>query len=439
MLVIGFAAVIVLGAALLTLPQASADGKSLPFLDALFTATSATCVTGLVVVDTGTHFTLLGQLIIITLIQLGGLGFMSMSILIAILMGQKIGLRSRILVQESFNQLNLAGVVKLTKKVIATTLAIEFIGAVLLTLAWSKYLPFPKALYFGFFHAISSFCNAGFDLVGEFRSVTIYNNDPTICLPIAFLIILGGLGFTVINEVINYPKQKYLSLHSKMVLRVTAVLLIVGTILFFLLEYYNSHTLAPLSFSSKWLNAFFQSVTSRTAGYNSIAIGEMTNASLFVMVILMFIGASPGSTGGGIKTSTFGAMLLAIRANINGQEDAEFCERRISRESVQRSFTVTALAMFLVIIATIILNVSETGIVQQGGQSFLNLLFEVVSAFGTVGLTTGITTQLSPIGKLLIAALMFIGRLGPLTVAVALAARKRKSSLRYPEDKIIVG
>jgi len=437
-LVIGFALVILLGALLLTLPQASASGHRLPFLDALFTATSATCVTGLVVVDTGTHFTILGQLVILSLIQVGGLGFMSMSILIAMLMGQKIGLRSRLLVQEAFNQLSPAGMVKLTRKVFVTTLTIEFIGAIILSLRWLREFPAPRAFYYGFFHSISAFCNAGFDLLGDFRSLTPYQEDPVISLTVAFLIILGGLGFTVINELYKYPKQKYLSLHSKMVLRVTGLLLLVGTILIFLLEYTNPQTLAPLSFGGKLLTSFFQSVTCRTAGYNTLIIGQMTNASLFVMVILMFIGASPGSTGGGIKTSTFGAMLLAIKSTINGQDDVEFNEKRISREIVRRSFAITALAMFLVIIATIILNVSEAGAVQNN-RSFLNLLFEVVSAFGTVGLTTGITPHLTPVGKLLIIIMMFIGRLGPLTIAVALAARRKKGSFRYPEDKIIVG
>lgn len=437
-LVLGFVAVILVGACLLTLPQTSQTGKGLSFIDALFTATSATCVTGLVVVDTGTYFNLFGQLTILSLIQIGGLGFMSMSLLIAMLMGHKIGLRSRILAQESFNQLNLSGIVNLTRRVILMTFAIEIIGGFILMLAWMREFPLPKAMYYGIFHSISAFCNAGFDLMGHFSSLTRYQSQPVIPLTIAFLIILGGLGFTVLNELYNYPKQKYLSLHSKMVLRVTTVLIIVGTILILILEFTNNQTLGPLNLWAKTLNAFFQSVTCRTAGYNTISIADTTNATTLIMILLMFIGASPGSTGGGIKTTTLGSMILAVRSTINGQDDVEFAGKRISREIARRAFAITALALLLVIIAVIAINITEVPY-ERDGRTFLNLVFEVVSAFGTVGLSTGITPTLTSGGKLLLITMMFIGRVGPLTVAVALAARRKKSTFRYPEDRIIVG
>lgn len=436
-LVLGFAIVILIGALILTLPQTSTKGDGLSFLDALFTATSATCVTGLIVTDTGTHFNTFGQIVVILLIQIGGLGFMSMSLLMSMLLGQKIGLRSRILAKESFNQLNLAGIVKMTQKVLAMTLTIELIGAVILTLAWMREVPFSKAVYYGIFHSISAFCNAGFDLMGNYSSITAYQNDWLIPITIACLIILGGLGFTVINEVCNYRRQKYLSLHTKMVLQVTGWLILVGTVLIFFLELQNGKTIANLSLSAKIINSFFQSVTCRTAGYNTLPLGEMTTASLFIMVILMFIGASPGSTGGGIKTSTFGSMLLAIKATIYGQEDIEYSGKRISREIVRRAFALTALALFLIVVATLIMSLSESHINTRN--SFLKLLFEVVSAFGTVGLSTGITPTLTPIGKMVLIAMMFIGRLGPLTIAVALAVNKKKKAFRYPEDRIIVG
>jgi len=273
--------------------------------------------------------------------------------------------------------------------------------------------------------------------MGDFRSLTPFQKDPIIVLTVACLIILGGLGFTVINELYNYPKQKYLSLHSRMVLKVTAFLIVVGTILVFVLEYFNSNTLLPLSFSGKLMNSFFQSVTTRTAGYNTLLIGELTDASLFIMIILMFIGASPASTGGGIKTTTFGAMLLAVRSTINGEDDVGFISKRISREIVRRAFAITGLAILLVCTVTTILSVTESGHVL--GRDFVRILFEVVSAFGTVGLSTGITPDLTPTGKILISMMMFIGRLGPLTIAIALAYRRKKSLFRYPEDRIMVG
>lgn len=436
-LVIGFAVIILVGALLLTLPQASQDGQRLAFIDALFTATSATCVTGLVVVDTGSHFTLLGQLIILVLIQIGGLGFMAMSILIAMVMGQKIGLRSRMLAQEAFNQMNLAGVVNLTRRIVLITIFIEVIGAIILSARWSLDFPLGTAIYYGIFHSISAFCNAGFDLMGDFGSLTIYQGDWVVNLTIISLFILGGLGFVVLSELYNYPKYKYLSLHSKMVLRVTAILSLVGLVLIFALEYFNTRTLYSLSFTNKLLVSFFQSVTTRTAGYNTLIIGDMTDASLFIMIILMFIGASPGSTGGGIKTTTFGAMLLAVRSTINGQEDVEFSGKRISREIVRRAFAITVIALFLITIVTTILSVTESENIV--GRDFIRVLFEVVSAFGTVGLSTGITPDLTPIGKILLSMVMFMGRLGPLTIAVALAYRRKKSIFRYPEDRIIVG
>lgn len=434
---IGFGVIIFIGSLILTLPQASRDGQPLPFIDALFTATSATCVTGLVVVDTADHFTLLGQLVILALIQIGGLGFMAMSILIAIVMGHKIGLRSRMMAQEAFNQLSIAGIVNLTRKIVIMTLIIEFIGGVILSLRFAWDLPLGTAVYYGLFHAVSAFCNAGFDLMGDFNSLTQYQQDPVVTFTIASLIVLGGLGFVVLNELYNYRRHKYLSLHSRMVLRVTAGLILIGAGIIFILEFFNPNTLYPLSLNWKITNAFFQSITARTAGFNTLAIDKMNDATLFIIVILMFIGASPGSTGGGIKTTTFGAMFLAVKSTINGKEDVEFGRKRISREIVRRAFAITALAVFVLITITTILSVTESDHI--GGRDFIRVLFEVVSAFGTVGLSTGITPALTPVGKILLSILMFVGRLGPLTIAIALAYRRKKSVFRYPEDRIIVG
>lgn len=437
-LVLGFALVILVGAFLLAMPFASKDGQSLRFLDALFTATSAVCVTGLVVVDTGSHFTRFGQFVIISLIQIGGLGFMTFSTLIAMVLGKKIGLKERILIQESFNQFSLAGLVRLIRNVLLLTVAFEFLGGTILSLRFFFEYPVGRALAFGFFHSVSAFCNAGFDLFGQvfgpFTSITHYVSDWTINLTIGGLIILGGLGFPVIIELLKYPQTRHLSLHTKLVVKMTAMLLLIGTIIIFLFEMTNLKTIAGLNWSGKLLGAVFQSITPRTAGYNSLDMSQMRIGTWFILIILMFIGASPSSTGGGIKTTTFGVLLAAVFATINGKEDAEVSERRIAKDLVYKAMTITMLALSWVAFVTLILSLVEP-------QPFIKLLFEVVSAFGTVGLTTGITPFLSDISRFLIVITMFIGRLGPLTIMVALAHAKQSShaAAKYIEDRVIIG
>ncbi|MGE5606394.1 MAG: TrkH family potassium uptake protein [Bacteroidota bacterium] len=434
-LVLGFASLILIGAFLLTLPFASKDGQSLRFLDALFTATSAVCVTGLVVVDTGSHFSKFGQFIIITLIQIGGLGFMTFSTLVAMILGKKIGLKERVLIQESFNQLTLAGLVKLIRNVLLLTLAFEFLGGVILSIRFLFEYPIDRALAFGFFHSVSSFCNAGFDLFGQvfgpFTSITHYVGDWTVSLTIGGLIILGGLGFPVIIEILKYPQLRRLSLHTKLVIKMTLMLLLSGTIIIFLFEMTNFKTIAGLNWNGKLLGALFQSITPRTAGYNSLDMSQLRIGTWFILIVLMFIGASPSSTGGGIKTTTFGVLLAAVLATINGKEDAEVSERRIAKDLVYKAMTVTMLALSWVAFVTLILSLVEP-------YTFIQLLFEVVSAFGTVGLTTGITPLLCDTSKILIAITMFIGRLGPLTIMVALAHANQVAT-QYIEDRVIIG
>ena len=395
-------------------------------------ATSATCVTGLTVVDVSTQFNLPGQLILLALIQIGGIGFMSMSMLIALIMGQKIGLKSRILVRESLNYLSLSGVINLVHKVIFLTFAIEGVGAFLLTLAALRYFPWPKALYFGIFYSISSFCNAGIDALGLFD---MFLHDGFINVIVAVLIILGGLGFMVLIELLRYREKRHFSLHSRMVLIVSSQLIIWGTILLLIFESGNPATLGPLCWPEKILTALFHSITSRTAGYSTLAIGSMTEVSMFIMLCLMFIGASPGSPGGGIKTTTFGIMILAVMATIKGEDDINFHHRRISREISRRAFAIAAMVLGMIIVATLVLCLVE----QSSNYDFVHILFEVVSASGTVGLSAGITSGLGPLGKCIIIFLMFVGRLGSFTVALALAARRHKSTYHYPEERIIVG
>lgn len=432
-IVLGFATIILIGALLLTLPISTVDGKGLSFLNALFTATSATCVTGLVVVDTGTTFTMFGQLVILFLIQVGGLGFMTVATLFAFLLGKRISLKERILLQESLNNLSLEGIVRLAKRILIFTAVIEFVGAVLLATRFSFDMPLGKAIYYGIFHSISNFNNAGFDLMGEFRSLTGYVDDPTVTLTVCTLITLGGLGFIVMNELFEFRQAKRLSLHTKIVLMASSILVVGGTIAIFLLEYSNEKTLQPLSFSGKILASLFQSVTPRTAGSNTLNIPDLTQSTLLLTIILMFIGASPGSTGGGIKTTTFTTLLGAVWAQIRGKEDVIFYRQRIVYETIYKALTVTVSGLFLVMFITILLTITEHG------KDFLMILFEATSAFGTVGLSMGLTPELSPIGRCLIIFTMFAGRVGPLTIAFAVTMRRKPDAFRYPKGKIMIG
>ncbi|MDR7239418.1 TrkH family potassium uptake protein [Neobacillus drentensis] len=432
-LVLGFGLIIVIGAFLLTLPASTANGQGLPVLNALFTATSATCVTGLVVVDTGTTFTMFGQITILCMIQVGGLGFMTFATFFAFLVGKRISLKERILLQESLNNLSMEGIVRLTRRILIFTAVIELVGAVLLSIRFSFDMPIGKAIYYGIFHSISNFNNAGFDLMGEFHSLTSYVDDPTVTLTVSALIILGGIGFIVMNELFEYRVSKRLSLHTKIVLMTSTVLVVVGTVGIFLLEYSNSLTLKPLSFLGKILGSLFQSVTARTAGANTLNIADLTQSSLLLIVLLMFVGASPGSTGGGIKTTTFTTLIGAVWSQIRGKEDVIFYRQRIEYETIYKALTVTFSGLFLVMLMTLILTISEHG------QDFLAIVFEVTSAFATVGLSMGLTPELSPVGKALIIFTMFAGRVGPLTIAYAVTIRRKPDAFRYPKGKITIG
>lgn len=430
---LGFAVIILIGSFLLSLPIATQNGKGLDGLDAFFTATSATCVTGLVVVDTGSTFSLFGELVILSLIQIGGLGFMTFATLIALLIGRKISFRERLLIQESLNYTSPQGSVKLIKTILLFTLIAEGIGSLLLAIRFSFDMPLQKAIYYGIFHAVSNFNNAGFDLMGEFRSLTGYVDDPTVTLTVCILIILGGIGFIVVHNVYENRTFRKISLHSKVVLATTAILLTVGTILIFILEYNNPKTLQPLSLGGKVLASFFNSVTPRTAGSNTLNIPDLTISTLFLTIIFMFIGASPGSTGGGIKTTTFATLMGAAWSQIKGKRDVEFFRYRIIPTMIYKSLTIILIALMLIIGVTMILSITEPT------NDFLMILFETVSAFGTVGLSMGLTPELTTVGKIIISIAMFIGRLGPLTVAIALAAQIENEHYRHPEGKFMIG
>ncbi len=432
-LVAGFAFIIVIGAFLLTLPIATQDGNGLRWLDALFTSTSATCVTGLVVVDTGTTFTLFGQIVILSLIQVGGLGFMTFATFFAVLLGKRISLKERLLLQEALNNMSFAGIVRLVKRIFIFTIVIELVGGVLLAIRFAFDMPLPRAIYYGIFHSISNFNNAGFDLMGEFKSLTDYVDDPIVTLVVCLLITLGGIGFIVMNELYEYKRTRRLSLHTKVVLYTSAWLLVIGTVFIFLLEFNNPKTLQPLSMTGKFLGSLYQSVTPRTAGSNTLNIPDLTQTTLFIIIVLMFIGASPGSTGGGIKTTTFATLLGAVRSQIKGKEDVVFFKRRIMYDTIYKALTVMVSGLLIVLTVTILLTITEAG------KDFLMILFEVTSAFATVGLSMGLTPELSPLGKVLIILTMFAGRVGPLTIAFAITLRRHSDPFKNPKGKIMIG
>lgn len=430
---LGFVVLIASGTVLLSLPAASTGGR-ISFIDALFMATSATCVTGLAVVDTGTQLTVFGQIVLLILFQFGGLGFVTMATLITLVLNKRISLKERLLLQESMNQNSIQGIVKLIRRVLIYSLIIQLSGAILLAVRFMLDMPFGKALYYGLFHSISIFNNAGFDLFGDvhgpFSGLTRYVEDPIVNITSMLLIFLGGIGFIVLSDVIDFPKRRRLTLHSKVVLATSAILIVLGAAVFFWLEL-NS-TLKPLHAGGKVMASFLQAITPRSGGVTTIEIPLLRESTQFLMILLMFIGAAPGSTGGGIKITTFAILVSTAYARLRGKEDIVMFRHRIAKENVYRAITMTLLSLMLVVLATMLLSVTESA-------DFLTVLFEAVSAFGTSGITMGLTTELTTIGKVLVILLMFVGRTGPLTLAYALKPKNSKELYRYPEGNITIG
>jgi len=432
-LVVGFASVIIVGSVLLMLPQSTSAGRTTRYIDALFTATSAVCVTGLVTVDTSTHWTRFGQVVTILLIQVGGLGIMTMSTLFAFILGKRISLRERLLIQEALGQSRIAGLVRLTRAILLVTFLFEGIGAAVLAIRFAMDMPLPRAIGFGIYHSISAFCNAGFDLFGN--SFAGYVGDPIVNLVVTGLVISGGIGFFVITDLYStrFGRTGRLSLHSKIALKVTGALILLGTVLIYLFERTNPATLGGLSPLARVLASYFHAVTPRTAGFNTLPVGKMAASSLFLTIVLMFIGASPGGTGGGIKTTTFAALVASVFATVSGRQDVDVEDRRLARDVVDRSLAIALMSLGLVVAVTTLLTLTEKA-------GFLEILFETTSAFGTVGLSMGLTRNLSTLGKILLIATMFAGRVGPLTIAVAIAQRQKPPNhVRLPEDKVMVG
>jgi len=431
-LVYGFAGVIILGTILLMLPVASKTGQFTSPVNTLFTAASAVCVTGLTVVDTGDYWSSFGQGVILVLIQIGGLGFMTSATLLLLLLGRRLGLRERWLIGQSLGTERLGGMVKLVRRIALFTIIIEAIGAAIFYIHFSVENPTGTAAWKAVFQAVSAFNNAGFDIFGKFRSLLDYQTDTTVILTTAALIIIGGISFVVVADIGRMRRFGRLSVDSKIVLVTTLGLLVLGTVVFLLTEYENADTLGPLSFPYKLLNAFFHSVTPRTAGFASINIGSMATYSQFFTILLMFVGGAAGSTAGGIKVNTFGMLIATIWSTIRGKEHAGAFGREFANQQIHRALALVMLALTLIFIVVFVLTVTEKF-------GFLNLLFETVSAFGTVGLSTGITPDLSVAGRLIITAMMFIGRLGPLILVLYLAQRQQPSTHRFPHDEVRIG
>ena len=434
-LIWGFAVIIAVGAVLLTLPISSRSHTWTSFPDALFMATSATCVTGLSVVTCSTHFSSFGQGVLLVLMQVGGFGFMTSATLLLLAFGRSVGLREKLLVGESMGVERLGGLLPLLMGMAFFTLICEGFGAVMLYIRFSQDFSSPAtALWQSIFHAVSAFNNCGLDIVGS-SSIIPYQNDPLVVITIAALIILGGLSFLVVWDVAKKRSFRKLSLDSKMVVAMTALLLILGTLVLLAMEYNNPDTLGPMSVPQKLLNAFFQSVTPRTAGFNVIFIGRMTAYSLFFTIMLMFIGGASGSTAGGVKVNTFGVLLATVWSSLRGREHAQAFGRELRPQQIHRALAVAMLALGLVGVVTLVLSITENDKPFQ----FIDVLFETVSAFGTVGLSTGITPALTLAGKLIIIATMFAGRLGPLTLALSLVQGQRTTEYRYPQDQVRIG
>ena len=437
---IGFAAVILTGGLILSLPVSSQSGEFTNFLDSIFTATSAVCVTGLVTLDTGTHWNYFGKTVIAILIELGGLGFMSVTTLVALVIGKKITLRERLVMQEAYNAKNLQGIIKLVRYLLFFTFGVQFTAALIFMTQFIPEQGVSKGIYLGFWHSISAFCNAGFDLfgneiTGKFQSLTLLNTNKVIIFTTGALIVIGGLGFSVWLELWNNRKSpkllRRLSLHAKVVLLITGILLFGGMFVFLILEW--NYTLSGMTFGNKLVNAWFASVTPRTAGFNSVSLTDMAPASRFITMLLMFIGGSPGSTAGGIKTTTFGIVIFTIFSVLKGREDTELFGKRLSKGTVYKAISVFAIGIALVLLDIILLSMTEAG------KPMEMIMYEVFSAFGTVGLSLGITPDLSSMGKVIIGVTMYLGRVGPLTVMLALANIKHPAAIKYPEDKLLIG
>ena len=432
--VLGYFIIILVGGTLLSLPFASRTGVSVPILNAFFTATSATCVTGLVVYDTYIQWSLFGQTVILILIQIGGLGFMTIITIFSVYLKRNIGLHERKLLMQSTGSMKIGGIVRMVKRIVTGTFIFEGIGTLLLAIRFCPKLGFWDGLYTALFHAVSAFCNSGFDIMGRFgafSSLTNFTNDYLINFTIMTLIVTGGIGFIVWNDIIMHRlKLKKYQLHSKIALSATLILIVVGTFLFYTFE--NQNSLADMSTSEKVLASMFQSITPRTAGFNTVDIGSLSDSANLWTILLMFIGGSPGSTAGGIKTTTFVVMIMGALASSKHQSHINIFKRRLDEHIVREASAIATLYTFLILCSTLFISFIQNF-------ELKDILFEVVSAIGTVGLSTGITTLLNEPSKMVIMLMMFAGRVGGLTLALVLAEKRTNTQANRPIEKILIG
>ena len=431
---LGFFLIIAIGTVLLMLPIASRDGQSAGFLNALFTATSSTCVTGLVVVDTYTNWTLFGQVVIIGLIQIGGLGFITIGVFFSIFLKRKIGLKERNLIQESMNTLQIGGAVKLVKKIVRYTIIFETVGALLLMIRFIPKFGWVKGIWYGIFHSISAFCNAGFDLMGQrepYSSLTMYYDDVLVNVVIMALIVIGGIGFIVWDDISTHKWhiKKYM-LHTKIVLSMTAILILGGALCFYLFE--RNNLLLGMDAKGQILSSFFGSVTPRTAGFNTTDTGAYSEATRMLTVILMFIGGSPGSTAGGIKTTTMLVILLYTWSNLRNKRGLNIFGRRLDEDAIKKAASVFSINLILATICATIMCALET-------VSLSDIMMEVFSAIGTVGISTGITRDITDVSKYILILLMYSGRIGSMSFALSFTEKKKSNPVQLPVERITIG
>ena len=432
-----FALIILTGAILLTLPFATQSRESVGFFTALFTATSATCVTGLVLVDTAVTWSLFGKIVILGLIQLGGLGFMTVITILSFVFHRRIGLSERLLMVSTLNLNDLDGVVRVVRRALVGTAFFEGMGAFLLSFRMIPRFGFGRGIWYSIFHAISAFCNAGFDLMGihsgQFSSLISFQKDPLVLLTIASLIIMGGLGFFVWEDVVRHRRWKKLTLYSKLAIGMTAGLLTFGTLFFLLVEGKNPATLGAMPMGERILNAFFQSATLRTAGFNVIDQGAMKDCSLVLCCMLMFIGGSSGSTAGGIKTVTFWVLSMVLITGLRGRSRIVFRERTLPAERIMNAVNLFLMVFTLLMSGSMFISLVD-------GVPYLHAAFETASALGTVGLTTGITSTLSWASRAVLILCMYLGRVGVLSVSIGFLTGKSESmKIKYPEFSIMIG
>jgi trk system potassium uptake protein TrkH len=432
---LSFCGWILLGALILMLPVSSTPGKSLSFIDALFMSTSATCVTGLATVSLVDDLSIFGQMVLLVLLQVGGLGIMTLSSSIAVIMGRNLQMREQVIMQDVLDTSSSQELLGLVVDIIRFTFVIEFIGALLLTIGfYQEGFEIGQSMYYGFFHAISAFCNAGFALWNN--NLEDFKFVPLIHFTIAGLIILGGIGFSVMKDMAGMLQQRRtfrsLTVHTKIVLVTNTVLLLFGTLYFFFGEFL--HSFQDFSNWEKFQLAFFQSTTTRTAGFNTLNLTSLQPHCIYMMILLMFIGASPGSTGGGVKTTTFAVLLQSVTTTLKGKQEVEFFERKVPAQTVVKSIAIFIISLIVVSVGVLVL------VRVEPDKSFLSLLFEVVSAFGTVGLSLSVSPFLSVMGKLCIITMMYLGRVGPLTLVLAVGSRVvLPSKVEYPEGKVLIG